>query len=300
VSAPRGDEEAELAALTSMLGAALAASRSHAPADCASGGRRRRPLSRVSKPYPPPSRTKWTRRVPHRVLIGHASSLTASQSMRSPRGPATPCRGGCASGGARARKTRCGCRLQRPAAGHGGPRLRVIEGGLFALQSHAESAFGFERASARQRAAGSAMQRRRRRRRTSSVRWPPPPPSLPYKVDTSRPSLRTNWTRLVPCTGLAGARASKITVLLRALTQRMSPRSASLVADQMACQLNAPRVLRAVPSPPRQPPLTPLGAKTTPGVLEPNNRAQRFCARQSLSPARRPVPPHPARRAAGI
>jgi len=24
-----------------------------------------------------------------------------------------------------------------------------------------------------------------------------PPPSLPYKVDTSRPSLRTNWTRLV-------------------------------------------------------------------------------------------------------
>jgi len=25
-----------------------------------------------------------------------------------------------------------------------------------------------------------------------------PPPSLPYKVDTSRPSLRTNWTRLVP------------------------------------------------------------------------------------------------------
>ena len=28
-------------------------------------------------------------------------------------------------------------------------------------------------------------------------RAPPPPPSLPYKVDTSRPSLRTNWTRLV-------------------------------------------------------------------------------------------------------
>ena len=25
---------------------------------------------------------------------------------------------------------------------------------------------------------------------------PRPPPSLPYKVDTSRPSLRTNWTRL--------------------------------------------------------------------------------------------------------
>ena len=27
---------------------------------------------------------------------------------------------------------------------------------------------------------------------------PPHPPFLPYKVDTSRPSLRTNWTRLVP------------------------------------------------------------------------------------------------------
>jgi len=25
---------------------------------------------------PPPSRTKWTRRVPHPVLIGHAASLT--------------------------------------------------------------------------------------------------------------------------------------------------------------------------------------------------------------------------------
>jgi hypothetical protein len=24
------------------------------------------------------------------------------------------------------------------------------------------------------------------------------PPSLPYKVDTPRPSRRTNWTRLVP------------------------------------------------------------------------------------------------------
>ena len=29
----------------------------------------------------------------------------------------------------------------------------------------------------------------------------PPPPSLPYKADTSRPSLRTDWTRLVPLTG---------------------------------------------------------------------------------------------------
>ena len=30
-----------------------------------------------------------------------------------------------------------------------------------------------------------------------AVKYPPPRPSLPYKVDTSRPSLRTNRTRLV-------------------------------------------------------------------------------------------------------
>jgi len=34
----------------------------------------------------------------------------------------------------------------------------------------------------------------------------PPPPSLPYKVDTSRPSLRTNWTRLVPLPGAPTSR----------------------------------------------------------------------------------------------
>ena len=31
----------------------------------------------------------------------------------------------------------------------------------------------------------------------AAVPPPPPLPSLQYKVDTSRPSLRTNWTRLV-------------------------------------------------------------------------------------------------------
>ena len=34
--------------------------------------------------------------------------------------------------------------------------------------------------------------------RGAGARKPPTPPSLPYKVDTSRPPLRTNWTRLVP------------------------------------------------------------------------------------------------------
>jgi len=40
--------------------------------------------------------------------------------------------------------------------------------------------------------------RRSRTRRSSTSSWtrpgPRPPPPLPYKVDTSRPSLRTNWT----------------------------------------------------------------------------------------------------------
>ena len=31
-----------------------------------------------------------------------------------------------------------------------------------------------------------------------ALRFFTPPPSLPYEVDSSRPSLRTNWTRLVP------------------------------------------------------------------------------------------------------
>ena len=37
---------------------------------------RRRQLAVPPPPPPPPPRTKWTRRVPHPVLIGHAASLT--------------------------------------------------------------------------------------------------------------------------------------------------------------------------------------------------------------------------------
>jgi hypothetical protein len=33
---------------------------------------------------PPPPRTKWTRRVPHPVLIGHAASLTPHRRGRAP------------------------------------------------------------------------------------------------------------------------------------------------------------------------------------------------------------------------
>jgi hypothetical protein len=35
-----------------------------------------RPPAKLASPPAPPSRTKWTRRVPHPVLIGHAMSLT--------------------------------------------------------------------------------------------------------------------------------------------------------------------------------------------------------------------------------
>ena len=35
-----------------------------------------RAVQRVAPPPPPSSRTKWTRRVPRPVLIGHAASLT--------------------------------------------------------------------------------------------------------------------------------------------------------------------------------------------------------------------------------
>ena len=45
-----------------------------------------------------------------------------------------------------------------------------------------------------------------------------PPPSLPYKVNTSRPSLRTNWTRLPQVAGQApGGEAAAPGALLPAL-----------------------------------------------------------------------------------
>ena len=46
------------------------------------------PAARVTPPPHPPPRTKWTRRVPHPVLIGHAAS--ASLARGSPPAPASP------------------------------------------------------------------------------------------------------------------------------------------------------------------------------------------------------------------
>ena len=43
---------------------------------CARGGGPEAGPCHASTPPPPPPRTKWTRRVPHPVLIGHAASLT--------------------------------------------------------------------------------------------------------------------------------------------------------------------------------------------------------------------------------
>ena len=81
------------------------------------------------------------------------------------------------------------------------------------------------------------------RRARRGGRGTPPPPSLPYKVDTSRPSLRTNWTRLrarrggrgTPCRGAArrrrgraarcATRASPPPAVRRAPTPRARPRT---------------------------------------------------------------------------
>jgi hypothetical protein len=61
----------------------------------------------------------------------------------------------------------------------------------------------WERA-ARAGAAGGAVTLRQKGGAARGAAVTPPPPSLPYKVDTSRPSLRTNWTRLVHPSVLSG------------------------------------------------------------------------------------------------
>ena len=66
----------------------------------------------VSRPPPPPSRTKWTRRVPQPVLIGHAASLS-----QVPMAQTTAAWGCCAGAGpgsrARSRRWRAGARPTR-------------------------------------------------------------------------------------------------------------------------------------------------------------------------------------------
>ena len=52
-----------------------------------------------------------------------------------------------------------------------------------------------------------------------------PPPSLPYKVDTSRPSLRTNWTRLVGGRWACATPSSPSSCALRRILPRSRTRT---------------------------------------------------------------------------
>ena len=61
------------------------------PSRAAAAGRTKRDgaerPARVEPPSPPPpARIKWTRRVPHPVLIGHAASLTPGAAAAATRG----------------------------------------------------------------------------------------------------------------------------------------------------------------------------------------------------------------------
>jgi tetratricopeptide (TPR) repeat protein len=60
----------------------------------------------------------------------------------------------------------------------------------------------------------------------------PPPPPLPYKVDTSRPSLRTNWTHLVPSPPARRRRAAA----------RVAPRGADACWGGWGAQIEAEAV----------------------------------------------------------
>ena len=95
------------------------------------------------RPPPPPPRTKWIRRVPHPVLIGHAASQVARGLDRRPRGArcgaARGRAGGGAAGGGRAPAPRADRGPARPACAaarascplstRGGTRLvRLVRG----------------------------------------------------------------------------------------------------------------------------------------------------------------------------
>jgi hypothetical protein len=74
---------------------------------------------------------------------------------------------------------------------HAGPRARAARGG--ALPGAADVAW-------EETPVGALSDSDEEESEAEAQRWSrvvrPRPPALPYKVDTSRPSLRTNWTRL--------------------------------------------------------------------------------------------------------
>ena len=104
------------------------------------------------------------------------------------------------------------------------------------------------------------------------------PPSRPHRVDTSRPSLRTNWTCLVPAAG----------ALTRSRTPLLAPRR---VAAQPP-PAKSPRLTRRAPRSGDQPLEPPLGGdealqgqghtsvRPRPGVPRPRASARALTARE--------------------
>ena len=121
-----------------------------------------------------------------------------------------------------------------------------------------------------------------RSRRSTASTWRrrcAPSPSLPYKVDTSRPSLRTNWTRLVPFPRQRCGRRTSLATPWRA--SRGASASAARPRSMRAQTASAPA------GPPRA---TPSGAPRRP------SHASRFAPTASRAPR---APLAAARRAGG-
>ena len=152
--------------------------------------RRARQRVRGARGAPPPPRTKWTRRVPHPVLIGHSSSPSLP-SLSLP--PTLPPRHRFP------RRLSQSRRNDTPCWGHVAPTREGETCSSFDTPSCPLLSKEASRAPPRaRRRRGRSATRCRRSSCSGSATRRVPPPSLPYKVDTSRPSLRTNWTCLVP------------------------------------------------------------------------------------------------------
>jgi hypothetical protein len=145
----------------------------------------------------PPSRTNWTRLVPPSVLTGHAPAARRVSSLHAPRvgaqgllrPPFPPQMGGAPCGAPPSPPYKVD--TSRPSLRTNWtrlvpPQMGGAPWGAAAWLALANTAL--QRAGA---GAGFGM-------RAALRAWVGAPPSLPYKVDMSRPSLRTNWTRLVP------------------------------------------------------------------------------------------------------
>ena len=175
-----------------------------APAPFARPSRAPRALTHGRPPATrPPPRTKWTRRVPHPVLIGHAAVPGALQ-----RGPNARVRRGAGRACARARGVARAPRRRRRGRRHWSGPVHTGRQHRRALRGARARARG---GGARTRAAFPVFAHGRRPahprpRRVPSAPPPPCPPLVlsghaasltPYYSDTPRPSPRTNRTRRV-------------------------------------------------------------------------------------------------------